>query len=156
VQGKEKQLKARVLQQVRTRIKSRFTTGTIVLFTAAVVVPGMYLAVSMKVARIGREIIQLESRQQELVRSNNDLAANLAAETSPAVLWMRAEALGFRPVKQQEVDYIVVAGYQLADAFTAPLPPSSAQEGEAVISPAYTESLIDWFGRWMGLEIDRQ
>lgn len=137
-------------------MKSRLTTGTIVLFTAAVVVAGMYLAISMKVARIGREVIRLEERQEELARSNNELAAKLASETSPSELWLRAEALGYRPVKPDQVEYIEVAGYQEEEPFKAPLPSSSAEEGEAIISPAYTESLIDWFGRWMGMETEQQ
>ncbi len=51
-----------------------------------------------------------------------------------------------------EMEYLVVSGYQEMDPFTAPLPVSAAEEGEALISPAFTESLIDWFGRWMGME----
>jgi len=149
-------LKSKILQQVRTRVKSRLTTGTIVLFTATIVVAGMYLAISMKVARIGREVIRLEEQKQELARSNNELAAKLASETSPYELWLRAEALGYIPVDSDEVEYIEVAGYFEEENFIAPLPSSSAEEGESVISPAYTESLIDWFGRWMGLEIKQQ
>jgi cell division protein FtsL len=145
-------LKSRVLHQVRSKVRSRLTTGTIVLFSAALIVAGMYLAISMRVARIGREMISLETQKQMLERSNNELAARLAIETSPQQLWQRAKALGYRSVKPQEMEYLVVSGYQEMDPFTAPLPVSAVEDGEALISPAFTESLIDWFGRWMGTE----
>ena len=147
-------LKKRVLQQVRSKLRSRLTTGTVVLFTALLVIAGMYLAVSMKVARIGREVISLEAQRAELERSNNELAAKLAEETSPQLLWERAKALGYRPVDPQQVQYLEISGYRQEDSFTAPLPASAAEEGTAMISPAYTESLIDWFGRWMGMETE--
>ncbi len=124
------------------------------LFTAALVVAGMYLAISMRVARIGREMMSLEAQKQVLERSNNELAARLAIETSPQQLWQRAKTLGYRSAKPQEMEYMVIPGYQETDPFTAPLPVSAAEEGEALISPAFTESLIDWFGRWMGMEIN--
>jgi cell division protein FtsL len=145
-------LRSRVLHQVQSRVRSRLTTGTIVLFTAALIVAGMYLAISMRVARVGREMMNLEAQKQVLERSNNELAARLAIETSPQQLWQRAKALGYRSVKPQEMEYLVVPGYREMDPFTAPLPVSAAEEGEALISPAFTESLIDWFGRWMGME----
>ena len=124
------------------------------LFTALLVIAGMYLAVSMKVARIGREVINLEAQRAELERSNNELAAKLAEETSPQLLWERAKALGYRPAEPQKVQYMEISGYREEEPFTAPLPASAAEEGTAMISPAYTESLIDWFGRWMGMETE--
>jgi hypothetical protein len=77
------------------------------------------------------------------------LVATLAELTAPEYMLERAAYLGFRPAEPHEVDYIHVEGYRPILSFEAPLPPGTRDIGTSMLSPAYTETLGDWFSRWL-------
>ncbi len=111
---------------------------------ALLTVGGMYLAVNAKVARAGRLVLSLEARRSELQRLTSELTAELAEITSPGRMLERATAMGFRPVRPDQIEYIPVEGYAPESAFVAPQPPASPGSGEPRLSPAYTETLGEW------------
>ena len=112
----------------------------------------MYLAVSAKAADAGREVLTLEERRQDLLQINAELTSRLAQITTPERMLARASELGFRPAQPEDVEYITVEGYRAEGPFTAPKPAGSDQIGSATLSPAYTETLGDWFARAIGKE----
>lgn len=115
-------------------------------------VGSLYLAVSAKAADAGREVLNLERRRQELVQQNADLTARLARLTEPERMLARASELGFQPAGPDDIEFVQVEGFQSGQPFAAPRPPAESERGETTLSPAYTETLGDWFERVLGSE----
>ncbi|MCK4726401.1 MAG: hypothetical protein KAT29_11380, partial [Anaerolineales bacterium] len=73
-----------------------------------------------------------------------DLETEMAEITSYTEIVDRTSDLGFYPVSQDEVVYLVVPGYQsrqpikLGSSHAQPLPEAS------MLSPDYTQSLFEW------------
>lgn len=134
----------------RTHIRS--ASGTIMWILVLLVIGGIYLAVNSKMAQTGRQVLVLESLRTELRRTNAELTSELAALTAPERMEELAAAMGFRPATQDEVEYVLVEGFQPEAPFIAPLPVS--WEGEIVVSlsPAYSETLGQWFARFLAGE----
>lgn len=114
------------------------------------VVSGVYLAVNARLARAGRDVLNLEERRSELLRLTSELNAELAARTAPETMLARATALGFHAAQTDDVIFLTVDGYLPPSDFIAPRPPASPDKGQAMLSPAYTETLGDWLMRWFG------
>jgi hypothetical protein len=112
-------------------------------------VGGMYLAVSSRVASAGQEVLTLDRRRAELQRENAELTASLAELTTPQRLMERALEMGFEPAQADEIQYVVVPGYRSPSPFVAPNPPAHTTPGEGTLSPAYTETLGSWLMRWL-------
>lgn len=109
----------------------------------------MYLAVSAKLAEAGRRVLVLESRRTELMHQNALLTARLAEMTAPEVMLARAVALGFEPAGPEDIEYVAVDGEGSGDPFVAPRPPGTNSRALGGLSPAFTETLGEWFTRWM-------
>ena len=105
----------------------------VVLFVMAVL-GGLYLAVAARAGAAGRDLQALEQRQDDLIRSNDELRAQLAEMRSVTRLEERARALGFNPVAPDAVEYLVVKNYPNQVAATPPAPVQAAR-------PA---TLVDW------------
>ena len=141
-QAKRKRRQASKISPLRASTKS--TSSTMLWVIALVVVGGMYLAVSASVARAGREVLALESRRRDLRRTTSELQAQLAEVRSPRLMLEQAKAMGFRPARANELEYMVIPGYLPTDPFIAPSPPAPTGAGEAMLSPAYTETMGQW------------
>lgn len=124
--------------------------GTLLLIVTLFGIGAMYLAVSAKAAGAGREVLTLEDRRQDLLQINAELTSRLALMTTPERMLARASELGFRPAQPGDVEYVTVEGYQVESPFQAPQPAASDQIGTTALSPAYTETLGDWFARVIG------
>lgn len=136
-------------RQAPWRLQIRSTGKTALWLVGLLVLGGIYLAVNVKLARAGRELLVLESRKEELQRANAELSAAWAQGSSPDLMLERAAYLGFRPARPDEVIYIEVEGYSRETPFDPPRPPSSGVGGESMLSPAYTETLGEWLARWL-------
>ncbi len=113
------------------------SAGSAMLWVVALLlVGGMYLAVSAKVARAGRMVLALEDQRRELQRSNAELSARLAELTSPEILLGKADGMGFRPARPEEIEYLTVEGYVPEAPFVAPRPPAATSFGDPRLSPA--------------------
>ena len=97
--------------------------------------------------------IVLERQHERLLRVNGELNAAHAEVNSPELMMERAAYLGFRPALPDEIQYRPVEGYVNSEAFVAPLPPSSDEDRQSVLSPSYTETLGEWLSR-LALGID--
>jgi cell division protein FtsL len=107
-------------------------------------VAGVYLSVSAQTVAVGHEIQEMRRIVERVERSNADLESTLAHLTSRSVMEARAREMGFRPVQQAEIVYLEVPGYLVrGEAVLAP-PPGLVVVEEITLSPAFTESLVDW------------
>lgn len=128
----------------------RLTGGSMLPLIALLVIGGMYLAVSARGARAGREVLALEEQRADLLRENAELTSVLAELTTPERMMERALALGYRPARPEEIIYIQVEGPIDRQLFVAPNPPGSVEGGDGALSPAYTETLGEWLQRSFG------
>ena len=135
-------------KQAPWRLQVLTTSRTALWIVGVVVLGGVYLAVNSKVASAGRELLVLERRHELLVRTNGELNATYAGLISPEFMMERASYLGFRPALPTEIQYVQVEGYMVSEGFQAPLPLTSDEERQGMLSPSYTETLGDWFSRF--------
>jgi cell division protein FtsL len=127
------------------------STGTTLLWVLILLVlGGMYLAVSAKTASAGRAYLDLEEKVEQADLRNSDLVVTLAELTSPQRMMELSSALGFRPATLEDVDFVLTEEVVVNEAFTAPQPDSSLWDKTTVLSPAYTETLVDFIKRWLG------
>ncbi|MGD8813173.1 MAG: hypothetical protein PVI78_01710 [Anaerolineales bacterium] len=139
-------------KQAPWRVQIRSTSGIVMWLIILLVVGGVYLAVNAKMARLGREVLVMESQRTDLRRRNAELTSQLAALTAPDRMLELATGLGFHLARQDEIDYVVVEGYQPEDPFVAPRPPSWDSSGSVTLSPAYSETLGQWLKRFLSGE----
>jgi len=135
-------------RQAPWRLQVRWTGKTMLAATIVLIVSGVYLAVNARLARAGRDVLSLEARRSELLRTTSELHAELASRTAPETMMAKAAALGFHPAQPDDVIFLTVDGYIPPSDFVAPRPPAEPDNGQAMLSPAYTETLGDWLMRW--------
>lgn len=139
--------RAQASRRTGWRLAVRSTSRMVLLVVTLLGVGGMYLAVNAKVADAGRQVLTLESQKEDLLQANRELTAQVAGLTAPDRMMARALALGFRPANPDEIEYLQVPGYEPPPDFVAPRPPASVDGAEAMLSPAYTETLGEWLTR---------
>ena len=120
------------------------------LVIVILVVSGVYLAVNARLAKAGRDVLSLEKQRSELLRVTSELSADLATRTAPETMMARAASLGFHAAQPEDVLFLTVDGYMPPADFVAPRPPSAPDDVQAMLSPAYTETLGEWLMRWFG------
>jgi hypothetical protein len=115
------------------------------------VLGGLYLSVSAKTAQLGREVIVQtdEVRQKTLIR--NEKSAQLAELTSPSRMRVRAESKGYRDANLNDIAYSPLESAILEMDFIAPAPDTYIKDHNQLLSPAYTETLVDGVRRWLGV-----
>ena len=116
------------------------------------VLGGLYLSVSAKTAQLGRDVIQAqeEVKQKEIVR--NEKEAELAILINPERMRPYLESKGFRDADLEDTVFTSEDGIEEEAEFVPPVPDSYITGYEQILSPAYTETLIDGFRRWFELE----
>lgn len=137
-------------RQAPWRLQVRWTGKTMLLAIVILVVSGVYLAVNARLAKAGRDVLSLEKQRSELLRVTSELSADLATRTAPETMMARAATLGFHAAQPEDVLFLTVDGYMPPADFVAPRPPSSPDDVQAMLSPAYTETLGEWLMRWFG------
>ena len=115
------------------------------------VLGGLYLAVSAKTAQLGREVIVLTDDVRQKTLARNEKSAQLAELTSPPRMRAVAESKGYRDATFNDIAYATLEGAPVEIEFVAPPPDSYVKDHNQLLSPAYTETLIDGFQRWLGV-----
>jgi hypothetical protein len=119
-----------------------FGTAFLAVLSLAMI-SAIYLDVTSKAAIAGREIQDLNSSITISKQVSGDLQTQLASLTSSSVMKQRALELGFRPMKNGEAEYLVVAGYTSIEPDI--LSSASHPQLSALSIPReYNESLLDW------------
>jgi hypothetical protein len=126
------------------RLQRQWIGNLLLAVVALTMVAALYLDVTAQAAIAGREIQDLTAALRSGRYLIADLQTELAASTSAVAMEQRAQALGFIPMRREEADYLAVPGYQepQPDVLAAS---SQPQFSAPTISPAYTQSLLDWF-----------
>ncbi len=102
---------------------------------------GVYLTQIASYATTNRQIEALIEERDRLERENEALRADIAALQTVPRLLERAEALGFRPAAAEDIEYLVVEGYN-PDRSENVVPPDLEDEFEP--EPQYDATFAGW------------
>ncbi len=103
-----------------------------------------YLNVSARAAEVGRTIQGNRREIDVFKREIVDLETQLAYMTSNTEMQKRARELGFYPIDQDEVLFLIVPGYEERKPVSLPQQYSSPLPTTPTLSPDYTQSLFQW------------
>lgn len=107
-------------------------------------VAGLYLSVSAQAATAAIQIRQFEGTRDALKEINSNFEAELALIITSENMAKRAQDLGYQPVDQQAVQYLLIPEYPgRQPAMIAP-PPSIPHPVKPLVRASYTQSLWDW------------
>ncbi len=124
------------------RIQRQWIGSALLAVVALAMVATLYLIVTSHAAIAGREIQDLTYSITISQQVSGDLQTQLASLTSASAMERRALELGFRSVKPDEVEYLVVPGYAEPEPFF--LSTQHLQLSALTIAPEYNQSLLDW------------
>jgi hypothetical protein len=130
----------RAFKQAPWRKQTQSVAVLAVILLVMAVLGGLYLTVAARAGAAGRDLQAFEQRQDELIRSNDELRAQLAELRSVSRLAERARILGYTSVAPETVEYLVVKNYPTVVA-SAPLPPALAAAHPATLADWLTETL---------------
>ena len=128
------------------RVQRQWIGNALLVVVALAMIATLYLDVTSQAAIAGREIQDLTASISTSQQASADLQTQLASLTSVQVMEQRALEIGFRPMKTQEAEYLVVPGYSVLE----PKILSSApvlQLSKLTIPPEYNESLLVWLDK---------
>ncbi|HET9910137.1 MAG TPA: hypothetical protein VFQ23_26065 [Anaerolineales bacterium] len=131
-------------KQAPWRVQRQWVGAFLLAVIGMAMIAALYLDVTARAAVTGREIQELRIEITTIQRTNADLETRLANMTSTVEMQRRALALGYRPVKPGELDYVAVPGFTVPEpeillvADDAP-PPTQSLPAE------FSQSLIEWF-----------
>jgi len=133
-------------KQAPWRVQRQWIGTFMLVVLGLAMVAALYLDVTSQAALTGREIQDMTSEMTANQHAIADLENKLAELTSNSSMEARAQTLGYKSVDANQLEYLVVPGY------TAPIPEilagaPSLRPSAPSVSPEYTESLFDWFGR---------
>lgn len=112
---------------------------TILGLIMAVVIGALYLSNVAETSTTGRQLEALLAERDQLEQTNEQLRVEIAELRSVPRLLARAEELGFRNASPQEVEYLIVQGYNpQRERTVAPL-----REDDSVVLE-YDETFIGW------------
>ena len=128
------------------RVQRQWIGNALLVVVALAMIAPLYLDVTAQAAIAGREIQDLTASITASQQASADLQTQLASLTSVQVMEQRALEIGFRQMKPQEAEYLVVPGYSVLE----PKILSSApvlQLSKLTIPPEYNESLLVWLDK---------
>jgi cell division protein FtsB len=123
------------LKQAPWRTQTQTTSVVVTTVVVVLVIGALYLAQATRTATAGRALQQLELDKRTLEQQNAQLRAEIAALQSVPRLVARAQAMGYRPARPDEIVYLPVPGLAPVVAPT----PAPAEE-----VPVYDETLRGW------------
>ncbi len=102
----------------------------------------LYLSQVASFAITNREIEALISRRDQLKRQNEQLIGEIASFRTVPRLFARAVEIGFRPATNNEIDYLLIEGYDLKRS-DARIDARSPEPLDAA-APTYEETFTGW------------
>ncbi len=131
-------------QQAPWRIQLQRIGLFMLVLVLVALVAGLYLYISAKTVEAGVQIQDLEWEREKTLRRISNLKSDLAFITSAAQMEDRAQELGFQPVNENDVMYMVVPGYAGRQTAIMAPPPSPVKITPPLIKPSYKQSLWEW------------
>jgi hypothetical protein len=127
------------------------TGSTLLWVLILLVLGGLYLSVSAKAASAGRRVMSLEDKIDALKLTHSEITTLHAQATSHQRMSELASSMGFRPAELNEIRFIYTPWTPEKSSFLAPVPRAVRELRKAVLSPAYTETLVDGLKRILGV-----
>jgi len=112
--------------------------GTLGLFVA-IIMGALYLSQSSSTAALGRQLDVLIQQRDDLEQANEQIRGEIASLQSMPRLQQRAEELSFVAATANDIEYLVVDGYN-PDRQVAVIP----LEAKPDSVPVYDESFTGW------------
>ncbi len=130
----------------RFRTRNQATAMAILGVAVLLILGSLYLSQVASFAITNREIEDLISRRDQLKRQNEQLIGEIASFRTLPRLYARAVEIGFRPATNNDIDYLIIEGYN--PQRDKPTPDSGASSPLEAAAPAYDET----FGGWLGAQ----
>jgi len=102
---------------------------------------GIYLTQIVSYATTNREIVELIAERDSLERTNEELRAEIAQLQTVPRLLDRAEELGFTPASANNIEYLVIEGYNPNRADNRL---ELINQEEVIAEPQYDETFSGW------------
>lgn len=132
----------------RFQTQSQATAIAILSVAILLILGSLYLSQVAAFAITNREIEDLISRRDEIKQQNEQLIGEIASFRTVPRLYARAVEIGFRPATNDDIDYLIFAGYspnRQARPFAAA--PRHSAEPE-------TAEYAETFGGWLQAQFD--
>jgi hypothetical protein len=114
-----------------------------------IVIGALYLIQTSTTTITAREFNEMSDRRGQLERDNERLRAEIAELQSLPRVMTRAAELGFHEASEDEIQYIIVDGYQYDRPEVTPTPTPTPEEPQTV----YDETLSGWMRKqWDSLK----
>lgn len=122
--------------------QSQAVAVLILLAVVSLIIGGLYLAQSTTNITTVRDIDQLRTERNNLVRENERLKAQIARFRGIDNLMTRAAALGFEEANRDDIQYVIVDGYEFAQPTAVP-----TQVLPTPTTTNYEENFAGWLER---------
>ena len=137
-------------EQTLWRSVIQSTGSTLLWVLILLVLGGLYLSVSAKAASAGRLVMSLNEDVGEVRQLHSEVTAHHAEVTSPERMSELASSLGYRAAELDEIRFIRTNHVSKEASFQAPVPQSASDYRKTILSPAFTETLVDALKRILG------
>ena len=109
-------------------------------FFVALIIGALYLSQAAAVATTGRQLEDLIAERNQLEQMNEQLRAEIASLRSVPRLQQRARELGFDLATREDIEYLVIDGYDPRLPADRPVTLDVAAEA----APVYDETFTGW------------
>jgi hypothetical protein len=114
--------------------------GALGLFVA-IIIGALYLAQASSLSTLGRQLEGQIAQRNQLEQTNEQLRAEIAELRSVPRLLARAQELGFVQAARDQIEYLVIEGYNPNRSLTDA--PVDEQADEQTL-PVYDETFVGW------------
>ena len=133
----------------RFRTRNQATALAILGVAILLIFGSLYLSQVASFAITNRQIEDLIRQRDELKRQNEGLIGEIASFRTVPRLFARAEAIGFRPATNADIDYILIDGYNPnRDRMAAG---ATDVNVAAAPAPVYDETFGSWLEQQLAL-----
>ena len=138
------------------RIQMQWISRVLTILVIVVLAVILNLNIISRSAHAGVQVRILEAEREKLQRTISGNRTTLAQLTSATVMKQRAKELGYEPVRQDQIEYIYMAGYLEKDSLPVEIPLKRNQQNSNLINPVYTQSIWDWLFQGTFTLLDRK
>ena len=138
------------------RIQMQWISRVLTILVIVVLAVILNLNIISRSAHAGVQVRILEAEREKLERTISGNRTTLAQLTSATVMKQRAKELGYQPVRQDQIEYIYMAGYLEKDSLPVEIPLKRNQQNSNLINPVYTQSIWDWLFQGTFTLLDRK
>ena len=131
-------------RQAPWRVQRQWIGTFLLVVLGFAMVAALYLDVTAQAGITGRQIQDLSAQMIAVQNTTADLQTKLAELTSNQAMEERAQTLGYLPVDQNQIEYVMVPGY-VEPKPDIPVGAPALRPSAPSIPPQYTESLLEWF-----------